>query len=280
MSKLQHRAFTLIELLVVISIIALLIAILLPALGAARESANIAQGNVNLRSQQQAMVVYSNDNKGYYTGLKSDGTVKSTAEMTGSYGGNTLNARGAQQSGLGVVPRFFVLVQDGILAPEHVFSPVETAPGKAVWTPEVGNSASNLNLSYAILGIFWQSITVRTIGDCIGKKPEAPTGKSWRDDMSSQSPVFSDRNTGINNGDYKSLWNEDKWEGGVVFNDNHTEFLNDRILEKTVLAGTTVEDDDLFDPGHDSANGEVLGHHARMCKWNIRVTYGRNDTDY
>jgi prepilin-type N-terminal cleavage/methylation domain-containing protein/prepilin-type processing-associated H-X9-DG protein len=61
----MHRrsGFTLIELLVVISIIALLIGILLPALGVARESARNTQCLANVRSWGTGMLGWAQDNK-------------------------------------------------------------------------------------------------------------------------------------------------------------------------------------------------------------------------
>ena len=61
--RLQRKtAFTLIELLVVISIITLLMSILLPCLGLAREKAKRVACMANLRSIGQAIFVYAHDN--------------------------------------------------------------------------------------------------------------------------------------------------------------------------------------------------------------------------
>ena len=88
----KRAGFTLIELLVVVSIIALLISILLPSLGKAKELANRAYCAANLRGLTQSMVTYQQDYNSYpatnpptsansYTGVPKDAAA--TPEGTG-----------------------------------------------------------------------------------------------------------------------------------------------------------------------------------------------------
>jgi prepilin-type N-terminal cleavage/methylation domain-containing protein/prepilin-type processing-associated H-X9-DG protein len=64
MKRIRRTGFTLVELLVVIGIIAVLISLLLPVLGKAREQAKRTQCMSNLRTLGQCLYVYAADNSG------------------------------------------------------------------------------------------------------------------------------------------------------------------------------------------------------------------------
>jgi len=85
----KNRAgFTLIELLVVISIIALLIAILLPSLAKAKELANRVACSANIRSVIQSMTIYAQSNGGAFP------CVPGPTSSSGTYENQAVNPAG------------------------------------------------------------------------------------------------------------------------------------------------------------------------------------------
>ena len=103
----MRKAFTLIELLVVISIIALLIALLLPALGAARKSAEEMQCASDQRSLGTASYAWATDKAGWLPDLHYPPSYLPNSADRASYPTNQVNERqlywmaGSWKDGLG-----------------------------------------------------------------------------------------------------------------------------------------------------------------------------------
>lgn len=266
----MRRAFTLIELLVVISIIALLIAILLPALGAARDSARQLQSTTQLRGMQQGFHVYGVDNKDFYPGVQS--VTLTGADFTPASAVATVS----NGSGRDVLNRLAIALEADLFTPEILISPVETNTNVQQWKEsDTYTTGGGIHItSYAMSKLF-------DAGSTDEEKAAKGRRQEWRSTMNSRAISVGDRCTQLTvfrkPQTYKGLWSKNKpgWVGAVVYNDNSTFFSFDNNIEGTQYGDhLNTRPDDIFLGLYDANRGFNGGDAGNNCDLVVETATG------
>jgi hypothetical protein len=232
---------------------ALLAGIMLPALGAARRTANQMKNSSQTRGVHQSMVIFAQNNNNYLPGLDAKGQLlfPNSPEMTAATG-NTL-------SGGSMSARYYILLNGSFIAGDMLINPQDVLPK---WSNSTALPTVD-QFSYSLLRIA-NSPTTTSFGNQLveTKTGSTPTqyGRpvEWRDNANSQAILIADRNTGMapTSDQVRSVWSTSSginadWKGTVLWGDNHAEFLNATNARLGTLSlntkyGSTLNSDDFL----------------------------------
>ena len=285
--KHRKKGFTLIELLVVMSIIALLLSILVPALGRARAQAMLLKDGSQVKAIADGWTTWTSDHEGAYPipGLEQ--------RLEDPVIGDFVKGRGPEDVSLNDHGSMLSMcIMQNLFTPDILWAPTEpnggvyidddyifdiydpTPNGWVFWDPNFDNalsdnpaSAEDCNNSYAIMPI-------------AGERRFQHWGISLQNDsgyavLGTRGPALGDidmANPSISLG-FHGITNE--WKGIIGYGDNHTE-VTDTFYPENVSytsAGGMTTPDNLFeeeteaiDPAFGSGDGTghdvILSHIA------------------
>lgn len=301
----KNKGFTLVELLVVISIIALLVGILLPALSAARRNAQQVKDQTQVRGMAQALNQFSTTNREQYP-LPS--TIDSNDDVSADMG----------KDKTGWI--YALLLSENILTPEAIVSGLDTGPvqifddyeykkpqaalepDRATFDPQlkgtpeqddIGDSTPGvMNTSYAHATPFgarkanWSLTASSSIPTIANRGPvyqetETPAaGDSW---------TLVDGALGLSSEANALFGRDGQWKGNVAFADEHTIFTQEPNPDDVTFnvrrsGGTSSFADNLFvdelnegsESNPSSANRRT---NAYMRMWTLGIDPTQNITD-
>tara|TARA_B100000959_G_C14984033_1_gene624773 strand:+ start:2221 stop:3129 length:909 start_codon:yes stop_codon:yes gene_type:complete len=280
--KQQKTGFTLIELLVVMSIIALLLSILMPALGRAKAEAMLTKDQSQVKSIYGGFAMWSPSHNGKYPipGLQRRLEDPAIGDFVKGRGPEDLLANDHASM-------LSMCIMENLFTPDAVIAPTEQSPyvsiimnydydsydagdGWTFWDPALENDLeNNCNNSYGII-----PITGKRKDQNWGVSSHNPTGFAI---IGTRGPEEGDYEMTPHSLSYLMHGVDKDWKGVVSFGDGHIETLETMYpMSSTYLdiIGESRSDNIFYEEDNqeeDTSYGNELGQGADIVLTHVKV---------